>query len=402
MNKDEGSIVVISDTHLGLRPSTLYIPGFKNTLSCEPKILSDFLNWLKILEEGEQYSIKLSDNRKKRLLPPSELILLGDIIELWDASNRAIEFCSRDFNRAIAELECEKVYLLGNHDDILKEVSTILPSGTSSLNIVTDIYPKQDTKPPYIMRGARKYVFLHGHQFDSLTQLAGPFTKILAWVRDGAEAFGTFSWLIVGIFVGCAILWRFNLLKIDTYIVGLLGLLSLPRILISLARPIWNKLVGKRYKQEEAVKGFYNYWRKIPEEVAYPPDVNVVYGHTHLTDIITPDEIEEIIDGDDWKPELTLLNIPSWVKDQDDEGVLLATFLYIDDEGAIYVGWDWNEKKPFLISDERISDRVYGVTLDEEAREALATMGWPEKLADKWSKPYKYTRKKRGARKISA
>jgi len=401
MDKEEGSIVVISDTHLGLRPSAWKIPGLRNTLSCEPKILSGFLNWLKKLEEGEPYSIRLSDDSEKRLLPPSELILLGDIIELWDASDRAIEYCSRDFNRAVSELECEKVYVLGNHDDVLVEVSTVLPSGTSSLDIVTDIYPRESEETPFLKRGGRSYIFLHGHQFDTLSQLAGPLSKSLAWTRDGAEAFGTFSWLLVGIFLISVFLKMFNLAEIDVYLLGLLGILSIPRIVISLARPVWNRLFGKRYKQEGAVKGFYNYWRKISVRADYPSDINVVYGHTHLTDIITPEEIEEIIDRDGWKPELTLLNIPSWVKDQAKEDVLLATFLYIDDEGAYYVGWDWNKEAPFLISDEAISDRVRGLTLSNEAQEALVSMGWPEKLADKWTKPYQYKRKKSGARKIS-
>jgi UDP-2,3-diacylglucosamine pyrophosphatase LpxH len=395
MDKEEGSIVVISDTHLGLRPSTFNVFGLRNTLSCEPKILSGFLNWLKKLEEGGHYSIRLSDDREKRLLPPSELILLGDMIELWDASDRAIEFCSRDFNRALSELECEKVYLLGNHDDVLVEVSTVLPSGTSSLDIVTDIYPRQGEETPYLERGGRSYVFLHGHQFDTLSQQAGPLSKSFAWARDGAEAFGTFSWLLVGIFLISALSKIFNLVDIDVYLLGLLGVLSIPRIVISLARPFWNKLFSKRYKQEGAVRGFYRYWREISKAADYPSDVNVVYGHTHLTDIITPDEIEEILDRDDWRPELTLLNIPSWVKDQAKEDVLLATFLYIDGDGAYFVGWDWNEEAPFLISDEAISDRVKGLTLSKEAQEALVSRGWPEKLAEKWSKPYNYTRKKR-------
>ena len=93
MEKDERSVIVISDTHLGLGPSTWNLPGLRNTLSCEPKILSGFLNWLKSVEEGEYYSIQLSDGSEKQILPSSELILLGDIIELWDASDRAIEFC---------------------------------------------------------------------------------------------------------------------------------------------------------------------------------------------------------------------------------------------------------------------------------------------------------------------
>ncbi len=183
-----------------------------------------------------------------------------------------------------------------------------------------------------------------------------------------------------------------KLVNIDIYLLGLLGVLSTPRIFISLARPIWNKLSGKRYDQVGAVKGFYKYWRKISRRVDYPSDLNVVYGHTHLTDIITPREIEEILDLDDGETELTLLNIPSWVKDQAKDDVLLATFLYIDDEGAYYVGWDWNKNSPFLISDEAISNRVKGVTLSEEAQVKLVSSGWPEKLADKWSKQYKYTR----------
>lgn len=356
MRKERESIIVIADTHLGLKISTWNFLGLRNTLSCEPKILSGFLNWLKELEEKGSTKIRLSDTEEKLLVPPSELILLGDILELWDASNRSIEYCSKDFNDVISDLKCEKIYLLGNHDDILEEVSGHFPSGSSTIKIISGTYPEQSERTSFKVVGEKKYLFLHGHQFDSMFKYSGPLWKLLSYLRDGAEAFGSFSWILVGLFVVCMLLCLFPQFQINKLFLLLLGALTIPRLGVSIFRPIWTQASGKRYDRKGSVKGFYKFWKNYTKDVDDSADVNIVHGHTHLIDLISPEEIENIVGKTDWKVRATLINIPSWVWDEKDiyQDLLFAVFLYIDDQHAYFFGWDWHLEQPFYISNKMI------------------------------------------------
>lgn len=68
----EKSIIVVADTHFGLR----------NEIFFEPEVFSRFLSWVKRLEKGEVKPLKLGDwdgeKKEKVLKPPDMIILLGD------------------------------------------------------------------------------------------------------------------------------------------------------------------------------------------------------------------------------------------------------------------------------------------------------------------------------------
>lgn len=115
--KDQGSCIVIADTHLGLVPD----PGkLAEAETCDPAALVGFINWLVDLKNKKvENELELYDeggDASKKLEPPSMLILLGDIVDLWDSTEAKVEFSSRPLFSALEKLDCEKIYVLGNHD----------------------------------------------------------------------------------------------------------------------------------------------------------------------------------------------------------------------------------------------------------------------------------------------
>jgi len=169
MMKNGKSIVAVADTHFGLRNEILF----------EPEVFSSFLRWVKRLEKREVEPLKLGDwgavKDEKVLEPPEKIILVGDILELWDASDRTVDICVRTFAPIFSELDCEKIYVLGNHDDVLEEIALnrkhYYPLGASGLHIVKEVYPNQDAqdeerKVRTLRVGNEEYIFIHGQQFD--------------------------------------------------------------------------------------------------------------------------------------------------------------------------------------------------------------------------------------------
>jgi len=135
--------------------------------------------------------------------------------------------------------------------------------------------------------------------------------------------------------------------------------------------------------------------------------VNVVYGHTHFLNYIPAPEIDrtmyefyqDMLKKRNISIEMehgtNLINISSWIKDiknkEKDEkykNVMVASFLYIDEEGFEFFGWDWYEKRVFHIPKEVIIIRretEKGI-IPEAMAEKLAKIGWPQKLIDKWQR----------------
>lgn len=134
-------VIVIADTHLGLRPRKVLGINLQSE-TCEPTILSGFLHWLVDLEEKGSCVLPLaataSGEREMELKAPGKLVLLGDILELWDSSQRALEMCGNSILQTLSELRCEKVYLLGNHDHPLSELAgSSYPSGATPMLLTT-------------------------------------------------------------------------------------------------------------------------------------------------------------------------------------------------------------------------------------------------------------------------
>jgi len=105
----------------------------------------------------------------------------------------------------------------------------------------------------------------------------------------------------------------------------------------------------------------------------------------------------------------TLVNISAWIKDiknidkkkkedkKNDEkkkeykNVMVASFLYIDDEGFEFFGWDWYKKSIFHIPKEVIIIRreLKENVIPKWMVGKLTDVGWPKNLIEKWQKPVK-------------
>ncbi|MGB6680148.1 MAG: metallophosphoesterase, partial [Candidatus Bathyarchaeia archaeon] len=273
--------MVIADTHLGLRS--------KKT-TCEPSYLNEMLKWIIQLETQENGIVIDSkiDNLKKRVYPPENLVLAGDIIELWDASDRSIYLCSKTIVDRINCLKCELIYLVGNHDYLIGKLQGEYPLSNSKLEIFSEIYPKQsESTINGIQRGDSSYLFLHGHQFDWKFRKLGLAAMAMAYVRDGAEALGAYSWIALiacFLFLGgysitklfyipdsFSIDYYFSTLLVDMTLIKnsflwimitiVMAIFSLPRLIVSVGRPAYNKLFHERYNRKRAIDGFLDWWK---------------------------------------------------------------------------------------------------------------------------------------------
>jgi hypothetical protein len=146
---DQNSIramIVFSDTHLGLAPWKHWI--FQNTVASRPSIVHQFVRWLLDLEITIAKEVlvgnELGQICPKKLLSPDELVLNGDILELWDATDRAVDLSSQSIFQDLMQLRCRKLYLAGNHDFAIQQVKGSYPWGNSGLNILPDTYPNME------------------------------------------------------------------------------------------------------------------------------------------------------------------------------------------------------------------------------------------------------------------
>lgn len=141
--KEEGAYLIVSDVHLGLGSEE---PD--NNEKCNHDEFCHFLEWICSLE-NQPHSIKQND-REFTIKSPYKIVLLGDILELWDPKegdrDYVIKDCIKPFS-LLSDINCDKIYVVGNHDDSLGELEK---SGT----------------PRGLKIGNKSYFFLHGHQYD--------------------------------------------------------------------------------------------------------------------------------------------------------------------------------------------------------------------------------------------
>lgn len=385
------SVIVVADTHLGVK---------KANVSSRPIILSSFLSWVKELINRKGLLVNLG-NRQKNLKPPQKLILLGDIVEFWDTTDRSIDACSRFIIQLLAETTSKKIYILGNHDYNLIEliwknlpadaIDNKYPLGRYELQFFDGVYPpKQNTgkeanRPPIktLRVGEEHYLFLHGHEFDKGFTLL-PW-KLMAWFRDAALAFGSYTPIIVALFIldlGISFWLGFGGFH-GLILLALLASISISYVIFHLGRWGYNLIRSTKYKRKRALKGFVGWWKKFSKHKKKSnKKLNVVYGHTHLIDVVNSSEIETLTDKEtSFKG--YLLNLPAWSKDlsKDKEEVIQAVFLYIDEDDCLFFGWDWKNNQPFPITRELIKDR--------RAHKAVETLklkdiNWPEPLIKEW------------------
>lgn len=397
-------VIVIADTHLGLRPRRPLGIDLQSE-TCEPTILSGFLNWLVDLEDKGKFIAPLAatarGEREMELKPPGKLVLLGDILELWDSSQKAVEMCGNPILQTLSKLRCEKVYLLGNHDYPLSEFAgSSYPSGATPMLLTTPIYPPENDKAviePTEMADAA-YLFVHGQQFDKYFVASRGLDQFLGIMRDAAVAFGQYSKLLASVFVVVLLISLWNPIPSLSAVLWLsavmLGLVAVPWMIITFARGGFNRLKSSKHDRKGAIEGFQKWWSnwacprlQIFREQNKNWHINIIYGHTHLADIIERQDMNSVLKNkvDD---NVTLINVPAWVHDTKVryQNVLRAAFLYIHDRGYEFFGWDWDANVPRHISKEDVVRRARGeATPDMLVR--LASVGWSSKMQDKWRTP---------------
>jgi UDP-2,3-diacylglucosamine pyrophosphatase LpxH len=365
------SIIVVADTHFGLR---------KENEHSDPNAFSDFLTWVTALEKKgtEKVASGVWSRTQEGAItvkPPEKVVFLGDILELWGASKQTIDACTRSIFQSLSLLNAEKIYVLGNHDAELAQLADDYPLGLSSLHIQEGAY--------CVSKGGRKLVFLHGHEFDKLFAL--PSWRIMPVINNAATVFGSYTWFFVFLLgLDLSLLfWRGFSSVADWIMLIVLGALSVPFLVTQFGRNVWNKLKSTKYKTKDSEVGLQKWWSTFPEK-SESGDWNIVYGHTHVIGF--------------WSTklgnaELTLFNLPSWVKDVGQKGdvsldmVFRHGFLYIDKETIEFFGWDTEKKKPFLVPKDVIQARLQNgdathVPYDVEAE--LRAIGWPPQLIEKW------------------
>jgi UDP-2,3-diacylglucosamine pyrophosphatase LpxH len=339
------SVIVVSDVHLGSATSN-------------HSDFSNFLDWIAMLEKEGGKKIKLS--RKELLLkPPKKLILLGDILEMWSPQNEDMKYTVQrsiePFGK-LNDLKCEKIFVLGNHDEDIADYLDVamklrsekdIRENTFKLNqanfkIINRHYPKypEDKEKGFLQIGDNKYFFIHGQQFDKLFTEFGPLASVPTYTT---KLSGTFSkifpfngWSIVGAFVLSGFVnWRIFRFK-NAYLSAftyISFLLSIPRIFTYLQGPFWKKFRGNLTDKPK-----YKDIKTIVEEKYYDVnedttdwDVNIVFGHTHVP------EIRSLPFKENGKVHKCLfLNSGSWTREAD----IHNTFIYLDETGYYLFRWN--------------------------------------------------------------
>jgi predicted phosphodiesterase len=185
MDKDKpGCIYVVSDLHLGGRGAC-------------PNEFTAFIQWLRSIPDtgicpATLFTLRKGETRhtgEVSFRRPEKLILLGDVLDMWDPLDQDRSHVVKD---AVGPLSClhgfpgELIYVSGNHDMDIDEIRKTLdgkfywgckPGSTPNFEMYRGHYPAtekrrrageetEETVLPGIFVGDTKYSFIHGHQLD--------------------------------------------------------------------------------------------------------------------------------------------------------------------------------------------------------------------------------------------
>ncbi len=397
----EPVVYAIGDTHLGLHE---WSPkGHRE----RPIFVADFFRWLSALP-AEGYPLPMWNGHAvdtRVLRRPDRLILLGDILELWEAENQAVLFSAATVSSVLSSVPCQKIYVLGNHDNVLQAVAGRYPLGAGNLEVVGDAYPVSDTGEIRPLRiGDRSYIFIHGHQFDPVLHgRIGKFWPLLAPIRQMGAALGDYAWLFAALWASALLVYFvYPSLPVDWFLVLGLPLFWFPRLYMRIGWRSWRRVSGLRYNRDLALKGFVKWWAKVHQGKAIPNDVGIVFGHTHYLDwlepggkkrydrAVEPAEArlnESVLRLGDKRP--TLYNVSSWLSGGgESRGVVVATAFYADALGPLFIGWDWRERRPFHIPfefvEKRWDDPLAFAKEGSEMGGIAQQLGWPPEMIRRW------------------
>jgi UDP-2,3-diacylglucosamine pyrophosphatase LpxH len=182
--------VVVSDVHLG---------GEKSN----DKDFRNFLFWLTTLTvDGQAFTC---DGENLTIKRPGTIVLLGDILELWDPEDDDRNNVLTDVLEPLMilnDLGCDIIYVIGNHDEDLLDFKRVwrkkngaFPSN-GSFDIVFRSYPRKIAGTEEIKGlqiGGKTYSFLHGQQFDH-SQVFYKLSKFLSRKLGRQVRFDPIDW----------------------------------------------------------------------------------------------------------------------------------------------------------------------------------------------------------------
>lgn len=365
----ELSVIVVSDVHLGDETSNY-------------EDFSKFIDWIAAIEKEGGKTIK-SGGKEFFIKPPEKLILLGDILELWSPRDNEPKYTLQEsiepFGKLV-NLGCEKIFVLGNHDDDIAEYLNIKKKSsgikentfninTTNFTIINRHYPSnpEDKEKGFLQVGKYKYFFIHGQQFDKLFIRFGPLAKIPTYTAKisnlVSENLPLKGWSIVLasiVFLGLSLGFKDNNLGFginnlefkNNMFLGFFWsslVLSVPKIFTYLQDKIW-AIFGVSLTEKPKNKNI----QTIVKEKYYNIkddttdwDVNIVFGHTHVPEI-RPYRPSGTGEGHEW----LFLNAGSWTQEKGNYN----TFVYLDEKGYYLFKWDQHNGIELIPPGETITD----------------------------------------------
>ena len=359
-------VIIVSDVHLGGKGSNY--PDFW-----------DFLDWLTSLPAtGKTFTC---DGDEVTIKKPGTLVLLGDILELWDPEDDDRNNVLTDVLEPLTilnSLGCDIIYVIGNHDEDLLDFKHVwrkknveFPSN-GLFDIVFRSYPRKIAGTEEIKGlqiGKTTYAFLHGHQFDRV-QVFYKLSKFLSrklgrqvridpidWFQDLANVsftknVGKKVWnsLVVLVFIIYSfgyVLWLkdfqiegkwglglgFFLRGIWLFGLFLLAVTIPPKLVTLFNTEIWHRLPPIVVQKCRPVKDVIEE-RYVPEKGKYINADVIVFGHTHYPGYYTKETNEK---------KRVFINTGCWVKldnECEEKGAVPNTFLYIDAKAPYLLQWD--------------------------------------------------------------
>lgn len=367
-NTEEGSYFVISDTHLGSNTKGGNVP--------DVNALCQFLEWINELKLDDKILVQKNNSNgencyEKSIVPPSKIILLGDILDLWDTENgdrsNVIKEAAKPF-ALLQSIKCDKIYVVGNHDQDLYELADILKEerlkgkkeshlnlGSCVLEVHKRHYPEKVDCGKDI--GGKKYAFIHGQQYDrvQITEWISKKFKIRFDPLDFIQDISNVSWIKsifrkkipTVVYIGSVflIVYLYSLGWIGrTMLTVLLTFAAIPPLVKTITRIqnlVW-KLVKPKDKTVEQVIENGSYYKKGSDHMN--ADV-VVFGHTHMPGSYYLKEKNRLF-----------INTGAWLKANDNRKV--NTFAYIDNKGIDVLSWVGEKKKDTYVFEEVCSHRT--------------------------------------------
>ena len=370
---EDRSVIVISDLHLALDTCEQHDREFHDS---PPADLPKFLSFIKLLVQSGGIELSIS-GRQKKLLPPTKIILLGDIIDLWSPRNNSRGSVISDsfyLIQFLLDLDSEVVYVAGNHDDEIADYKGSFPiNPRGKLTIINRRWPSsKDKHDRYtgIHIGTHSYFFMHGQQFDTLFNFTGVFQNYPGWVSKNYTMFRenkTIKWIFRLLFVGSLfyiiIVHGLNVIPplsawletIDWLIYILFGI-SLVIFMFSIEpstfRRFWDKISLRDFVKNDSIQQIVEggFWKRtLGDNITAD---TIVFGHTHFADD----------SKDRYSPEYhkRFVNSGSWGDmEENDDGEILQkqnTFVYIDAEGPILFRWPEGGTLPEKINETTTGD----------------------------------------------